>query len=395
MHVRTLSSALILTAAILASCCGSHESPIEPSPICTFTINPGSASYAADGGSGNVTVSAPAACTWSATTNAAWLAVTAGGSSTGAGAVSYSVGANQATDVRTGTLTIAGQTHTVTQQGRAPTVCSFDLSPTSADFGNDESRGTFAVTAPADCAWTATSTAAWLVVTSGGSGTGNGNVNYTAAPNGDTIARSATIDVADKTFAVRQSGNTAVCQYVVAPVEFAPCMPAGSVTATVTTQAGCSWTVTPNVPWLSIPGGSSGNGSAAIAITFAENYDAPRDGIAMVRWPTPTAGQNIRIAQAGCLYAVSRETFTFSATASTGSFDVIQQSVPNTCGGATQDRCIWTAVSDAPWITVTSSMPRAGDNPVAFSVSANDSAAARVGRIVVRGKVVVITQSGR
>jgi hypothetical protein len=68
--------------------------------------------------------------------------------------------------------------------------------------------------------------------------------------------------------------------------------------------------------------------------------------------------------------------------------------VPNTCGGATQDRCLWTAVSDVPWITITSSMPRTGDNPVAFTVAAN-TGAARTGRITVRDRVVSITQAGQ
>jgi len=115
----------------------------------------------------------------------------------------------------------------------------------------------------------------------------------------------------------------------------------------------------------------------------------------MVRWPTPTAGQNIRVAQAGCLYAVSRSAFSFTSSGGAGSFDVIQQSDPNTCGGATQDRCVWTAQSDVPWITITGSMPRSGDNPVAFTVATNDGSASRVGTITVRDKVVVITQAGR
>jgi hypothetical protein len=89
------------------------------------------------------------------------------------------------------------------------------------------------------------------------------------------------------------------------------------------------------------------------------------------------AGQNIRIAQAGCRYAVSRSAISIAAGGGTTTFDVIQRSDPTQCGGATQDRCLWTARSDVPWITITSSMPRAGDQPVAFNVAANDSTAAR------------------
>jgi hypothetical protein len=51
--------------------------------------------------------------------NATFITVTAGASGTGSGTVSYSVAANTATTSRTGTLTIAGQTFTVTQAGAA------------------------------------------------------------------------------------------------------------------------------------------------------------------------------------------------------------------------------------------------------------------------------------
>jgi hypothetical protein len=63
--------------------------------------------------------------------------------------------------------------------------------------------------------------------------------------------------------------------------------------------------------------------------------------------------------------------------------------------GATQDRCGWSAVANAPWLTITSSMPRAGDNPVAFTAAPNQGSDARVGTITVRDKVVLITQAGR
>jgi hypothetical protein len=384
---------LIALAAATGSCGG--DSPLEPTPVCTFNIAPATATYGSDGGSGNVGVTAPAGCTWTAAANAQWLGIGTGSNGTGNGSVAYSVSAYQGTDTRTGTLTIAGQTHTVTQQGRQPTVCTYELSPASADVGNDEFRGTFNVITPSDCPWTASSNGSWLAVTSGNSGTGNGAVTYAAARNAETTSRTAAIAVADKTFTLRQSGDANQCQYSVTPVTFNPCMPASSVIATLTTQAGCSWTVAPSVPWLDIPSGSSGSGSATITIAFSENYDAPREGTAMVRWPTPTAGQNVRIAQAGCTYAVSRSAIDVTAAATSGTFDVIQQSVPNTCGGATQDRCVWTAVSDVPWITITSSMPKMGDDRVVFAVAANEGPASRVGRITVRDKVVVITQTGR
>ena len=172
-------------------------------------------------------------------------------------------------------------------------------------------------------------------------------------------------------------------------------MAGGTVTATVMTQPFCPWTAASNASWLNVSSGGSGSGPGVVSFTFPDNYDAPRDGIVMVRWPTPTAGQNIRVAQAGCRYAVTRSAFNFAAPGEPGTFDVFQESDPNTCGGPTQDRCVWTAQSDVPWITVTGSMPRSGDGPATFMVAVNDGTAARTGTITVRDKVVTITQAGR
>jgi hypothetical protein len=92
---------------------------------------------------------------------------------------------------------------------------------------------------------------------------------------------------------------------------------------------------------------------------------------------------------------VSTAAINVAAAGGPGRFDVIQMSQPNTCGGPTQNACLWTAQSDVPWLTVTTSMPQAGDNPVSFTVAANATTNARVGRITVRDKVVQITQAGQ
>jgi Viral BACON domain/Putative binding domain, N-terminal len=390
-RVAVIAFVLVATYLINASC-GDGDSPTQPSPACSFILTPAMATLTSEATSGTVAVTAPAGCTWSASTTVSWISISAGGNGSGPGAVTYAVLSNGGTESRSGQVMVAGQSHSVTQQGRPVTACRYDLSPASAEFSKDEARGTFAISAPAECAWTATSPAGWLVVTAG-QGSGNGNVAYSVAANRDPIERTAAIAVADKTFTVRQAGDASVCQYSVAPVDFNPCMPSGSVTTTVTTQTGCSWTVTSNVSWLSLTSSSSGTGTAAITLSFSENYDAPREGIAMVRWPTPTAGQNVRVSQGGCVYTVTRSAFSFTAVAGSGSFDVIQQSQPISCGGATQDRCIWTAAADVSWIVVTTPMPQAGDGRVAFSIAANATGATRVGRIAVRDKVVVITQS--
>ncbi|HEV2880064.1 MAG TPA: M36 family metallopeptidase [Pyrinomonadaceae bacterium] len=91
--------------------------PTDCGGTCSFSISPTSASVAAGGATGSVSVTAGAGCNWTAVSNAAFITITAGASGTGSGTVSYSVASNASTASRTGTLTIAGQTFTVTQAG--------------------------------------------------------------------------------------------------------------------------------------------------------------------------------------------------------------------------------------------------------------------------------------
>jgi len=90
--------------------------PADCGGACSFSINPTSASFAAAGGSASVTVTTQAGCNWTAVSNNSFITVTSGASGTGSGTVSYSVAANTST-ARSGSLTIAGLTHSVSQAG--------------------------------------------------------------------------------------------------------------------------------------------------------------------------------------------------------------------------------------------------------------------------------------
>ncbi|MDJ0840520.1 MAG: immune inhibitor A [Acidobacteriota bacterium] len=90
-------------------------------PVCTYGISPASANFGDTGGNGSVTVSASdASCAWTATSNNGWITITSGASGTGNGTVNYSVAANTSTSSRNGSITIAGQTHSVSQAGAPP-----------------------------------------------------------------------------------------------------------------------------------------------------------------------------------------------------------------------------------------------------------------------------------
>jgi hypothetical protein len=384
---------LVLFAAVglvITSC--ESSSPTQPSPgPCTYLVSPGTLSLGPAGGVQTVTVTAESHCAWSATSDSPWISITAGASGTGTGVVTVNVAANPGTAMRTGILTVAGQAITVRVDGLEP--CTLEISPASASFNERPATGSFSVLTQPHCSWTAASAASWLTVTGGSPGTGGGTVSYAVEGNPEVAGRSGTIAVGERTFTVTQAGDPSRCEYSVAPVELSPCMAATTLTVGVTTEAGCSWTAETSVPWITLTGGQAGNGSGAITMNVTDNWAPPRQGLVMVRWPTPTAGQNVQVSQAGCHYAVTTPAIGVGAGGGAGSVGVFQQSEPTACGGPLQNACVWVAQSTVPWITVTTAMPQRGDGQLSFTVAPN-SGPARTGTIAVQDRVVTITQAG-
>src|SRR5215204_6444224 len=320
-RLRIYALSIAVASSLVIAC--DQKSPTEPTATCAFTLSPvTSVPMGSDGGTATVTVATTPGCAWTATSGNDWITISAGATGSGPGGVTYQVAANTTTTARNGALTVAGQNHAIVQQGRSPTPCAYEIAPASADFTKDGGPGTFSVTAQAGCAWTASSSASWLVIGGSGQGAGTGSVAYSVSRQTQIAGRTSTIALADRRFTVRQSGDIGACQYSVAPVLFSPCMPKGAFTATITTDATCPWTATPAASWLDVTSGASGAGSATISVAYADNYEAPRQGIVQIRWPTPTAGQNLQVSQAGCRYAVSLTAIDIIAAGGTGTFEV-------------------------------------------------------------------------
>jgi hypothetical protein len=84
--------------------------------------------------------------------------------------------------------------------------CSVAISPSSQSFAANGGSASIAVSVTSGtCSWTATSDAAWITINSA-SGTGDGTVSYTVAPNQTTSQRSGTINVSGQIFTVTQVG---------------------------------------------------------------------------------------------------------------------------------------------------------------------------------------------
>jgi hypothetical protein len=82
---------------------------------CRFELSRSQDAIGSSGGSLTVNVTTLAGCSWTAVSNASWIAVTSGQNGSGNGTVGVVVSTNSAAAQRTGSVSIAGQTYTVTQ----------------------------------------------------------------------------------------------------------------------------------------------------------------------------------------------------------------------------------------------------------------------------------------
>jgi hypothetical protein len=346
-------------------------------PPCTYAIDPTSAAYPAAGGQGTVSLTTGPTCAWTATSSAPWITV-ATPSGTGPAGVGYAVAANTATTQRSGTVTIGGQVHTVTQAG-APPPCTYTLDPTSATYAAAGGQGMVSVNTGPTCGWTAVSSQSWVTVGTPSSGTGTGAFTYTVAPNTSTAQRTATITVAGQTHTITQAGAI-VCTYSLSPGTVNVAAGASQGSVVVTTQASCAWTATSTATWITItPGPASGTGSATVLYSVAAN-DTTAERIGSIQ----IGGQTHTITQAAmvCTYALDPTSRSFLSAGGPGSVAI-----------ETHSACAWTATSSASWIAV--SLPSGtGSATVGYTVAANTATTERTGTITIGGQMHTVTQAG-
>ncbi|HUK90382.1 MAG TPA: BACON domain-containing protein, partial [Blastocatellia bacterium] len=87
---------------------------------CSIGLSAPSQSFGYSGGVGTVNVIATPLCSWSVSVSDTWIAVTDGAGGTGNGTITYAVAANPTGAPRTGSLSIAGQTYSITEGAPAP-----------------------------------------------------------------------------------------------------------------------------------------------------------------------------------------------------------------------------------------------------------------------------------
>ena len=183
---------------------GNQTHTVTQAGSCSVSIAPASQTVAAAGGTAtSINVTAATGCNWTATPSQSWITITSGASGTANGTVAFTVAATTGPQ-RTATISVAGQTHTVTQSSG----CTYSLSRNGDSLDEDaQTPPDITVNTVAGCTWTATSNASWITIEQGASGTGPGTVRYRVTKNNGSNPRTGTITIAGRTFTVVQGTN--------------------------------------------------------------------------------------------------------------------------------------------------------------------------------------------
>ena len=92
-----------------------------------------------------------------------------------------------------------------TTTGSPVQACSFSLSGSSQSFNTTGGTGSVTVNTSSGCQWSATSSASWVILMSGASGTGTGVIVFQVAPNTTGQARTASLSIGGQTFTINQT----------------------------------------------------------------------------------------------------------------------------------------------------------------------------------------------
>jgi uncharacterized protein (TIGR03437 family) len=236
---------------------------------CSATVSPTVFSPAAAGGILSVTIQTGSSCPWSVTGLPNWITVSGAASGPGPASVTLIVAANPGA-VRAATVSIAGASLQVNQAAAA---CTYALSAGSQSFTVAGGAVSVGVTAPGWCSWTSSSAVAWVTVTGGASGTGNGAAAYQVAANAG-MARSGNLTIAGLPFVVQQSGVS--CSATVSPTAFSPAAAGGNLGVAIQTGSSCGWAVMGLPSWISVSGSASGTGPGSVTLAVAANPGAAR-----------------------------------------------------------------------------------------------------------------------
>jgi sugar lactone lactonase YvrE len=262
----------------------------DATAACSYTVSPPNQTTYSGSVTFTYSVLAPSGCAWTASSNQSWATVTSGTSGTGSGGFTIYVPTNDTGAARTATLTVAGQTASLTQASVA--ACGYGLSSSGTGVGPAGGSVQVDVFAASGCLWTVTNNyPSAITVVSGAPGTGNGTVTLSVAPTISPNGRSFSVGIANQTFVVSQGGT---CTFSIGSTTALFNGAGGTGSVAVTSNPGnCSWGISSDSPsWLTITSPLSGFGSATINYSVAPATGTGRTGNLNIMGQTFTVTQS-------------------------------------------------------------------------------------------------------
>jgi uncharacterized protein DUF5666/all-beta uncharacterized protein/BACON domain-containing protein len=295
-----------------------------------------------NGGDGAVSIATLNGCRWTAATNASWIQLRDPVAGAGNGEVRFHVPPNDGPE-RAGAIRVAESELVIVQQAppqrspapplptpppvppapgplpapqppnpspapqppnpsptpqppapspAPPPSCAIRLDPDRADAAAAGSDGRIRVRVPATCSWRAVSQAGWIAITTGAAGKGDGEVRYQVTRNTDQRSRTASVDVGDRSFIVRQDPAAPLppppppppappkpCSFRVDPDSEKFDADGGEDRIRVRTADACSWTAATQSGWIAITGVAGGKGDGEVRYRVTPNGGAAREGV--------------------------------------------------------------------------------------------------------------------
>jgi len=292
------------------------------------------------------------------------------------------------------------------------TGCLFSLSSNGQSFDKGGGGGTFNVTTSAGCSWTPVIGENWM--SSSSSGTGNGQVSFTVAPNTETVARTGIIAIGDQTFTISetaadllstQSSNPVLQaaqvheQCVLQPTasQLQVTVPANAFQMDITLDGGSADVdlyVNFNHSISTIPNPQTG----AFNATFSSTSPTGQEEVTINSLTTPSLQPGTYfIAIANCETSQITTTLRIKITGSSGqtcSFIVTPGVLSfsasggqSSAGVAVANGCSWTASSsDTSWLTITAGASGSGNGTVSYTAAPNPNPVARSATLTVAGQ---------
>jgi hypothetical protein len=183
---------------------GQSVNVVQSGTTCAYSLQSSNGTVPASGGTGSVGVIAPGVCGWTAVSNnPSWLTISSSGNA-GSSNVVFVAAPNTSAIPQIGTLTIAGQTYTVTEAAASRSYSLGAPNTTVASTGANNLTLPFSMTF-GGCSPSATSYASWLTVSTAFTGS-SGTLTYSVTANPSAVSRVGTVQIGDQTFTVNQTG---------------------------------------------------------------------------------------------------------------------------------------------------------------------------------------------